>query len=105
LRDLFDFLFDVSGGRTVSGKPLAGRIGIDSTILTRRVIHYFVTTFTLFNNDMTTASIKPATFLVHESTFRSTFDGLTDHWNHTPFFFKFFIRMTAYLKAGLANRK
>jgi len=85
LSDLCDFLFDVSRSRTISGKPLAGRIGIDLTIISLRELHNFIAVFTLVDNDMTTASIEPATLLGHEGTFRTNFDGLTNHWNHTPF--------------------
>jgi hypothetical protein len=87
LRDLFDFLFEMSGSRTISHKPLPGRIGIDTAVQPRRIFQNFTATFTLFTNYMTTAPIKTATLLGHEGTFSATFDGLTDHNKHTPFSF------------------
>jgi hypothetical protein len=87
LRDLFDFLFDMSGSRTISHKPLAGGIRIDPAVLSRRIFQNFAATFTLFTNHMTAASIKPTAFLGHEGTLRATFDALTDHKIQTPFFF------------------
>jgi hypothetical protein len=86
LRNLFDFLFDMSGRRTISGKPLAGGIGINPAVLTRRVFQNFTTAFTLVYNDMTVASIETTTLLGHEGTFGSIFDGLTNHRNYTPFY-------------------
>ena len=106
MRDLFDFLRDMSGSRTISHKPLAGRIRIDPAVLPRRIFQNFAATYTLFTNRMTAASIKTTTFLGHESTFRATFDGLTDHKKHTPFFFTlyYFTTMNARQKAELPNK-
>lgn len=107
LRYLFDFLLEMSGSRAISHKPLAGRIRIDTAVQPRRIFQNFAATFTLFTNHMTTASIKTATFLGHEGTFRATFDGLTDHKKHTPFFFTifyFFTVMNARQKVELPNK-
>ena len=64
---------------TISGQPFAGRIGIDLTILTGRIIYNIIARITLINNNMTPTSIKHATFLGHKNAFSPDFDGLTRH--------------------------
>ena len=68
--------------RTISRKPLAGRIRVDPTVLTRGLFGDPAAAAAFLANDVATAPVKSAALLAHEGTILPRFDGLTNHWNH-----------------------
>jgi hypothetical protein len=72
----------VGGHIAISMTPLCGGIGKDEAIFAGGEIFGFLTTFTLFNDGVTRATIKLAAFLIHEKTLISFFYTCTNHFNH-----------------------
>ena len=83
--------------RTISRKPLAGRIRVDPTILTRGLFGDPAAAAAFLDNGVTTAPVKSAALLAHEGTILPRFDGLTNHWNH-PLVIFYLHEIVRYLK-------
>ena len=84
LSAFYDCAFGVRSGRTFSGRPFAGRIGVNHAVPARGDIKYLVAITAQLQNSMTAPPIKSTTFLGHEAAILSAFDGLTNHFKSTP---------------------
>jgi hypothetical protein len=80
-----DFHFDVGGGRTFPGRPLALRIGIDTAVIDAVVNNQLIAAFALVDDCIAASAVVPAALLRHEGAFASGSDGLADHTKLAPF--------------------
>jgi len=81
----FHFLFDVSGEIAYSFCPFDGGLTIGLTIGTRFVYHHSITPFAGLHGGITSPAVIGTAVLLHEDTFCSHLDGLTNHGALPPF--------------------
>ena len=83
---LFHVLLDVRGKVARTFCPFQSRFTIRFAIRTCFVAGYTVTSFAGLNDGITSPTVVGTAHLLHEDTFCSYFDGLTNHGNHPPFY-------------------
>ncbi len=81
----FDFLLDVRGKVARPFRPFYRRLTVGLAIGTDLVSHHSLTPVAGFHDGITSPTVVRAACLLHEDTFRSHFDGLTNHGDLPPF--------------------
>jgi hypothetical protein len=84
-RILLDFLLDVSGEIAGSFCPLHRGLTIGFAIGTYFISGHSVTSFAGFHDGITSPTVVGTAALLHEDTFCSHFDSLTNHGDLPPF--------------------
>jgi hypothetical protein len=90
----FDFLLDVSGKVAGPFRPFDRRLTIGLAIGTYFVSDHSVTPLAGFHDGITSPTVVGTACLLHENTFCSHFDGLTNHGNLPPFSLNLFFFKT-----------
>jgi len=80
-----NFLLDVSGEIAGSLCPFDRGLTIGLAIGTCFIGHHSITRFAGLHDGITSPTVIGTAVLLHEDTFCSHFDGLTNHGNQPPF--------------------
>jgi hypothetical protein len=88
----FNFLFDVSGEIAGSFCPFNRGLTIGLAIGTYFVSYHSVTPFAGLHDGITSPTIIGTAILLHEDTFCSHLDGLTNHGDLPPFSLNLFFQ-------------
>jgi hypothetical protein len=88
----FDFLLDVSGKVAGPFRPLYRGLTIGLAIGTYFVSDHSITSFAGLHDGITSPTVVGTACLLHEDTFCSHFDGLTNHGDLPPFSLNLFFQ-------------
>jgi hypothetical protein len=86
----FHFFFDVRGKIAGPFCPLDGRLTIGLAIWPGWVFHHSITSFAGLHDGIASPTVVGTAILLHEDTFCSYLDSLTNHGNHPLFTMNFF---------------
>jgi hypothetical protein len=100
----FNFLFDVSGKVAGPFCPFDRGLTIGLAIGTYFVSYHSVTSFAGFHDRITSPTVIGTACLLHEDTFCSHFDGLTNHGDLPPFSLNLFFKVFEIIKVYLFHR-
>jgi hypothetical protein len=101
----FDFFPDVSGKVAGSFRPFYRRLTISLAIGTYFVTDHSITSLAGFHDGITSPTVVGTACLLHEDTFCSHFDGLTNHGNLPPFSMSLFFQYIEIIKFCLIHKK
>jgi hypothetical protein len=87
----FDFFLDVSGKIARTFCPFNGGLTIGLAIGTYFISNHSITPFTGLHDGITSPTVIGTACLLHEDTFCSHFDSLTNHGDLPPFSMNYFL--------------
>jgi hypothetical protein len=100
----FNFLLDVSGKVAGPFCPFDRGLTIGLAIGTYFVSYHSVTSFAGFHDGIASPTIIGTACLLHEDTFCSHFDGLTNHGDLPPFSLNLFFKVVEIIKVCLFHK-